>query len=182
MGRFSPYILLLRQCKKMFAKTFKNHLTKDKKLDIILWQVAKIMTSPNGDVLKWWRGAPAKGVGRAIGARVQISSSPPKIRHTHSSVPYFSFVGVGAVNEGCDEGRGVHIPPCGIRTHRVRTSSSTFFAMQGFCTECPLGILFFIFISFSDNWCSQNVVRKGSKKGQAFSARLPAWHRVFRVI
>ena len=44
-----------------------------------------------GEVLKWWRGAPAKGVGRVTGAKVQILSSPPKIRNTHSGVPYFSF-------------------------------------------------------------------------------------------
>ena len=34
--------------------------------------------SPFGVVLKWWRGAPAKGVGRATGARVQISPTPPQ--------------------------------------------------------------------------------------------------------
>ena len=130
----------------MLTKTFKNPLTKPVKLDIILWQVAKIMTSPNGDVLKWWRGAPAKGVGRAIGARVQISSSPPKIRHTHLSVPYFSFDGAGAVDEGCDGRRGVHIPPCGIRTHRVRTSSSTKQHKALItATECPFGHSVFFF-------------------------------------
>ena len=37
------------------------------------------------------RGAPAKGVGRVTGARVQISPSPPKIRNVHSGIPYFSF-------------------------------------------------------------------------------------------
>ena len=31
----------------------------------------------HGELLKWWRGAPAKGVGRVTGARVQISHSPP---------------------------------------------------------------------------------------------------------
>ena len=30
------------------------------------------------EVLKWWRGAPAKGVGRVTGARVQISPSAPR--------------------------------------------------------------------------------------------------------
>ena len=31
----------------------------------------------HGEVLKWLRGAPAKGVGRVTGARVQIPPSPP---------------------------------------------------------------------------------------------------------
>ena len=37
-----------------------------------------------GVVLKWWRGAPAKGVGRVTGARVQISPTPP-IKKTSST-------------------------------------------------------------------------------------------------
>ena len=32
-----------------------------------------------GEILKWWRGSPAKGVGRVTGARVQIPLSPPKV-------------------------------------------------------------------------------------------------------
>ena len=28
----------------------------------------------------WWRGAPAKGVGRVTGARVRVSPSPPRER------------------------------------------------------------------------------------------------------
>ena len=31
----------------------------------------------HAEVLKWWRGAPAKGVGRVTGARVQIPPSAP---------------------------------------------------------------------------------------------------------
>ena len=37
------------------------------------------IVSAYGEVLKWWRGSPAKGVGWLIaGARVQIPPSPPK--------------------------------------------------------------------------------------------------------
>ena len=42
----------------------------------IAWQ-KQIFALLFGEVLKWWRGAPAKGVGRVSGARVQISPSPP---------------------------------------------------------------------------------------------------------
>ena len=47
-----------------------------------------------GEVLKWWRGAPAKGVGRVTGARVQISPSPPAWRWTRfvlGSALFFMF-------------------------------------------------------------------------------------------
>ena len=39
------------------------------------------------------RGAPAKGVGRVTGAKVQILSSPPKMLNAQSGVEHFSFGG-----------------------------------------------------------------------------------------
>ena len=66
------------------------------KFDRILWQATKRRSARALLVTlemysRGRRGAPAKGVGRVTGARVQISPSPPKIRNTHSGVPYFSF-------------------------------------------------------------------------------------------
>ena len=47
-----------------------------------LRQLNQQITLPYGGLLKWWRGSPAKGVGRLInGARVQIPCPPPKIKH-----------------------------------------------------------------------------------------------------
>ena len=42
--------------------------------------IVVFLTAPMEKYSSWWRGAPAKGVGRVTGAGVRVSSSPPKSR------------------------------------------------------------------------------------------------------
>ena len=47
-------------------------------LSAIFLFIALFTKAPMEKYSSWWRGAPAKGVGRVTGARVQISPTPPK--------------------------------------------------------------------------------------------------------
>ena len=52
-----------------------------------------LSAKPSGEVLKWWRGSPAKGVGPWIrGARVQIPPSPPALHNGGIAIHHLSFM------------------------------------------------------------------------------------------
>ena len=57
---------------------FQKLLTKAKKIVIIFRQAKKRRSASMEKYSRGRRGAPAKGVGRVTGAKVQILSSPPK--------------------------------------------------------------------------------------------------------
>ena len=61
-----------------FNVFFQKLLTKAKKIDIIFRQAKKRRSASMEKYSRGRRGAPAKGVGRVTGAKVQILSSPPK--------------------------------------------------------------------------------------------------------
>ena len=49
------------------------------------------LTLPMEKYSSWWRGAPAKGVGRVTGARVRVSPSPPKIDKSRQRFVDFAY-------------------------------------------------------------------------------------------
>ena len=116
-------------------------LTKLKKLDIIIGQITKPRSVLYGEVLKWWRGAPAKGVGRATGAKVQILSSPPR----KNSVELFqlSFFFIHCESNGISSDRvGISSPKVYIISHRLY-----FLSQWWYTTLCVGDILAFYEIS-----------------------------------
>ena len=66
---------------------FQKLLTKAKKIVIIFRQAKKRRSASMEKYSRGRRGAPAKGVGRVTGAKVQILSSPPTKR-TPSRCPF----------------------------------------------------------------------------------------------
>ena len=57
------------------------------------WEFNNINLLPMQKYSSWWRGAPAKGVGRETGARVRVSPSAPRKKHLRKQV-LFSMISV----------------------------------------------------------------------------------------
>ena len=113
-----------------FNVFFQKLLTKVKKIVIIFRQAKKRRSASMEKYSRGRRGAPAKGVGRVTGARVQISPSPPE-KSQVERLGFFLIQAAGLVYH--------HAQACISKLRPYERSVSATAVMMVFTASCRIG-------------------------------------------